>query len=63
MTFDRKTALRELGDLHRARSRTILALKRIRSRGVPNGCNLLARLDAVRNLDRQIELRRAAIYA
>ena len=63
MSHDRKTTLRELGDLHKAARSTRNTLERIRRNGVPNGCNLIAKIDAIRNYTRQIELRRAALYA
>jgi hypothetical protein len=63
MRFDRVTTLRELGDFHRARRATLEAIEAIREAGTPNGCGIMAKHDAVKNYDRHIAIRRAALYS
>lgn len=63
MTFDRLTTLRRLAEQHQIRRETQAELAEIRAAGTPNGCNLIARMDAVRTAERWIVVLRDALYS
>ena len=61
--MQRLVTLRELGRLHAVRRRLVEVLDRIRRDGTPNGCNLIAKIDALRNTERQIAVQRSFLYS
>ena len=61
--MQRLISLRELGRLHLVRRRLVAVLDQIRRDGVPNGCGLIAKRDALQNTERQIAIQRSFLYS